>query len=223
MEREWENVRDENGVRVVRNREDDVEAEIVAIVVEPQRSLEKEFEIYEYRRTQEDALVSVFAVQNSRSNDTSFCGNTQMLKVVVERIVSRLKDLPQLQLPASLYVLSEAIRGYSVCFKMMGHFELTSRMIGVNGRGHVKVWLNENFAENHPVDERPFLYMTSHGEAKERGNKEELLMLQELLGVVEEKCENGRFPEEFRSRIYSKGNFIDAYNEIEAYSRERAI
>lgn len=96
-------------------------------------------------------------------------------------------------------------------------------MIGVNGRGHVKVWLNDNFAENHPVDERPSLYMTSHGEAKERGNREELLMLQELLGVVEEKCENGRFPEEFRSRIYGKGNFVDAYNEIEAFSRERAI
>lgn len=122
VEREWENVREENGVRVVRNRENDVEAEVVAIVVEPQRNLEKELEIYEYRRKQEDALVSVFAVQNSKNNDSSFCGNTQMLKVVVERIVSRLKDLPQLPLPASLYVLSEVIRGYSVCFKMMGHF-----------------------------------------------------------------------------------------------------
>ena len=61
-------------------------------------------------------------MQNSRSSDTSFCGNAQMLRVVVERIVTRLKDLPQLQLPASLYVLSEAIRGYIVCFKMMGHF-----------------------------------------------------------------------------------------------------
>ena len=43
VEREWENVRDDNGVRVVRNREDDVEAEIVAVLVEPQRSLEKEY------------------------------------------------------------------------------------------------------------------------------------------------------------------------------------
>lgn len=122
VEREWENVREENGVRVVRNRETDEEAEMLAIVVEPQRNLEKEFEIYEYRRTQKNALVSVYAVQNSRSNDTSFCGNSQMLRVAVERIVARLKDLPQLQLPASLYVLSEAIRGYSVCFKMVGHF-----------------------------------------------------------------------------------------------------
>lgn len=96
-------------------------------------------------------------------------------------------------------------------------------MIGVNGKGHVKVWLNENFAENHAVDERPSLYMASHGEAKGRSSKEELLMLQELLGVVEEKCENGRFPEEFRGRIYGKANFIDAYNEIETYSRDRAI
>lgn len=48
-------------------------------------------------------------------------------------------------------------------------------------------------------------------------------MLQGLLGLVEEKCESGRFLEEFRSRIYGKANFIDAYNEIEAYSRDRAI
>lgn len=153
-------MREENGVRVIRNCETDVEAEILGIVVEPQRSLEKEFEIYEYRRTQENALVSVYTVQNSKSNDTSFCGNTQMLRVVVERIIVRLRDLPQLPLPASLYLLSEAIRGYSVCFKMMGQFEITNRMIGVNGKGHVKVWLHENFAENHPVDERPNLYMT---------------------------------------------------------------
>ena len=33
-------------------------------------------------------------------------------------------------------------------------------MIGINNQNEVKVWLNENFAENHPVAEKPFLQTT---------------------------------------------------------------
>jgi hypothetical protein len=45
-------------------------------------------------------------------------------------------------------------------------------------------------------------------------------MLQNLLNVIEEKCEDGRFPEEFRGKIYSKSNFLDAYNQVELFSRD---
>ena len=33
-------------------------------------------------------------------------------------------------------------------------------MIGFNSEGHVKVWLTENFAENHPGEERIALQVT---------------------------------------------------------------
>jgi hypothetical protein len=39
-------------------------------------------------------------------------------------------------------------------------------MIGINPKGMVKVWLNENFADNHPSDEKPMLQMTCANEMK---------------------------------------------------------
>jgi hypothetical protein len=48
-------------------------------------------------------------------------------------------------------------------------------------------------------------------------------MLQNLLSVIEEKCEKGRFPEDFRSKIYGKSNFVDAYNQIETYCGDKCL
>ena len=47
-----------------------------------------------------------------------------------------------------------------------------------------------------------------------KSSREELIMLQNLLNVIEEKCEGGRFPEDFRAKIYAKSNFVDAYNQV---------
>jgi hypothetical protein len=31
-------------------------------------------------------------------------------------------------------------------------------MIGINNDGEIKVWVNPDFAENHPLTERPLLF-----------------------------------------------------------------
>ena len=62
-------------------------------MLDPRRLFEKECEIYNYRRNQENALVGVYAVQNSKSGESSLCGNTQVIKVAVERTVVRWGDL----------------------------------------------------------------------------------------------------------------------------------
>jgi hypothetical protein len=61
-------------------------------------------------------------------------------------------------------------------------------MIALNSKGAVRVWLNENFADNHPVDEKPHLQMVCVDEGKLKSSREELIMLQNLLNVIEEKC-----------------------------------
>jgi hypothetical protein len=62
--------------------------------------------------------------------------------------------------------------------------------------------------------------MSCANESKLKASRQELIMLQNLLNVIEEKCEDGRFPEEFRGKIYSKSNFLDAYNQVELFSRD---
>lgn len=36
-------------------------------------------------------------------------------------------------------------------------------------------------------------------------------MLDNILKVIENKTEQGRFPEDFKTRIYKQDNFVDAY------------
>jgi hypothetical protein len=83
-------------------------------------NLEKEYDIYNYRRTQDNALVSVFAVQNIKDTAPNLCGNRNVLKVMVESIPWRLADLPKLSLRECIYMLSEAIRGYDDCHSKVG-------------------------------------------------------------------------------------------------------
>ena len=40
-------------------------------------------------------------------------------------------------------------------------------MIGVNTKGEVKVWVNQNYAYNHPAQERPILQTTLMTPAEE--------------------------------------------------------
>lgn len=116
------------------------------------------------------------------------CGSTQVIRVAVERTVARWGDLGELSFPETLYALSESIRGFDDCFSRIKLFEITNRMIALNSKGAVRVWLNENFADNHPVDEKPHLQMVCVDEGKLKSSREELIMLQNLLNVIEEKC-----------------------------------
>ncbi len=92
------------------------------LLLDSRRDINNEFEIYNYRRTQENALVSVYAVQNLKNNENTMCGNTQILKIFHERIPLRYRDLTRITFQEALYVLSESIRGFDDCFSKVGQF-----------------------------------------------------------------------------------------------------
>jgi len=54
----------------------------------------------------------------------------------------RLRDLSFFTFSQAVYVLSESLRGFQECYDKVGPFEVTDRMIGINNKGTVKVWLN---------------------------------------------------------------------------------
>lgn len=78
------------------------------------------------------------------------CGNQRNVKVIYERMSYRLRDCPFLTFQQFLYVLCEALRGFGECYTKVGEFQINDGMIGINSKGFIKVWLNENFGENHP-------------------------------------------------------------------------
>jgi hypothetical protein len=73
-----------------------------------------------------------------------------LLRVKTERIPVRLSELKGLTFEQSLYVLRETLMGYKEVARMHTPLGLTERMIGFNGSGKVKVWINENYAKNIP-------------------------------------------------------------------------
>lgn len=83
----------------------------------------------------------------------------------------------------------------------MGSFDVTEGMVGFNRDNQVKVWLNENFAQNHPEIEKPVLQITSANRFSRAAFSDERDMLQEVTSLIESRTEQGQFPKEFKDRI----------------------
>jgi hypothetical protein len=75
VEREWEVIGEEEGLQTVRNKETDREGQVHKFCMDPRRTLEKELEVYNYRRTQQNALVAVYAVHSLGDSQRQLCGN----------------------------------------------------------------------------------------------------------------------------------------------------
>lgn len=84
-------------------------------------------------------------------------------------------------------------------------------MMGVNPDGEVRVWLNDNFALNHPSSEVPDLQITSTNEYRSAAELVEKTMVHDVTRVIEAKTEKGRFPSDFSKAIYAQPTFADAY------------
>lgn len=96
-------------------------------------------------------------------------------------------------------------------------------MIGVNNENSVKVWLNENFAQNHPVSEKPFLQITS-SDVYSSAISSEASMVRSIIDIVESKCQDGKYPPSFGEQIRRASvTFEDAQDAIADYSKENRI
>lgn len=92
-------------------------------------------------------------------------------------------------------------------------------MIGINRDGSLKVWCNENWARNDPEHEKTFLQTTSVDE-EVRENNTEAEMIENILDVIEERCEEGRYPLNFKEKFLAQCNsFKSAQNEVQMFSK----
>jgi hypothetical protein len=112
--------------------------------------------MYEYRRSQSLNLVRVLYAE--RENSQYICAGTEVVRVKTERIPYRLGEIQNISLPETLYILQETLVGYKTIFEKYGPVRIDDNMIGVTPDGHVKVWLNENFAKNHPQEHTDFFH-----------------------------------------------------------------
>jgi len=122
-----------------------------------------------------------------------------------------------MNLAQTLYILKESIIGFERLFNRFGPFEVRENMIAINEKGFCRVWLNENFADNNPALEKGILYTAETDKLNEVNTEGE--MINNILKVVEDKCEEGKFPQKFSEIIYTQNNkFNDAIFTLNSYS-----
>lgn len=109
---------------------------------------------------------------------------------------------------------------------------INDRMIGYTPEGYAKVWVNEDFSNNHPAFPRRTLESTleeptSFLEGKQRNpltGNDEADMVENVIDVVANHCEDGRYPEPFRSQIHQKNySFRETRRFIKQYSLDNNI
>ena len=75
--------------------------------------------------------------------------------------------------------MKECLITLDFLFDECGAFKVTPRMVGVNHKGRVKVWVNENFAENLPEEQTESL--------------DEEDVVYDLVDMIQEATENYKF------------------------------
>lgn len=130
------------------------------------------------------------------------------MDVVTEHIPHRLASAPQLTYPESLYTLDRSLEGYENAYNKCGPMWVNDNMIGYNRHGEAKVWVNENFADNHPQHRMPNLLRTQDFDTLNPNNKnliirndDETAMVENIVNVVGDHCEEGQWREPFKHEV----------------------
>lgn len=114
-----------------------------------------------------------------RGNETALCGARVRASVYLPHTPYRLSSLPDLPLAESLYLLGAAFAGFQKLCGLIGAFWPSEEMVGIDGDGRVRVWLNSDYSRHylygpHYIDPRP----DQHTEED---------MIRQLVALVERK------------------------------------
>ena len=181
-------------------------------------SKQQDYDIYEFRRAQNDNLVSVFQVE--KEDNQYLCDGQDYIRVKTEHIPYRLSEINNLGFSEGLYILQEALIGYRAITDFVGTVTITDEMIGFTPEHKVKVWLNEEFAYNLPREGTKIqLRQKSSFEQRDPNT------IAQLFDVVGEHMQNGIFPDNFERafRQYPMQTFSEAIQFIHEYSSKEGI
>lgn len=130
------------------------------------------------------------------------------MTTITEHIPKRLAEVPQLTFGESLYVLDRSLEGYETAYNKCGPMYVNDKMIGFTPEGYAKVWVNEDFANNHPQFKRKTLdstldnskeFLEGYYDKRPLNGSDEIDMVENIIDVVADHTEDGRYPEPFRS------------------------
>jgi hypothetical protein len=132
--------------------------------------------------------------------------------------LDQFKDVPG---PDSLYCSMAMLDGYEKLFRKVYRFYVEPSQVMIDESGKVRVWVNQNFAENQAEDLQP-----NHTQLM--GRSEEYDMVNDIMSMVFNSIDESEEPEELKFRDFfekrrasygDKVGFGEARNIIFDYSR----
>jgi hypothetical protein len=102
---------------------------------------------YNWRSRQENIVNSKFLLQK---NKEEICSYSYMACIYVEHMKLRLSEINDIPYPDNLYMLMEALEGYSKIYEHSKYFIVEENQICVDDFGNVKVWVNGDLSINYP-------------------------------------------------------------------------
>lgn len=97
-------------------------------------------------RKNSNYLVAAFYLQNQEQAD--FCSSSYRQRLFIEAIPIRLSDIEHIPFPDYLHLYNQTLRGFHQLAKEIGYFSVEEELIGINSKGIVKVWMNEQFEKS---------------------------------------------------------------------------
>lgn len=187
------------------------QAQLYKFILDETMDIDNEIDVNNYRAKNDSNHVQVLGAEETEEK-VGLCGKQKHVEVLTERIPTLLADSRQLSFEESNIVLFNALRGYSKLNDKFGPIDVTDQMIGFNHDGNTKVWINENFGRNHPISSKD---SDSHDLTGLKSSNEQR-MVNNIINVVERKCERGQFPEPYRSNLYRASTFNETLSFIQS-------
>lgn len=142
-EDEWEQLPGNNG-ELWRSRRTHELAEVHRLFSVPSSI---DMDRYELRSSQENFVKVYYLALASRQ---SLCFNEPFVRLLVEFIPVRLKEVDSLELEEALTLLAAVLKGFHALTAHFGAIEPQEELIGFNQWGKAKVWLNKDVSCNFP-------------------------------------------------------------------------
>jgi hypothetical protein len=143
---DWHLLEVNPNVRLWANRRDpSFTIEQYEIFPQSEQQFVYEKDIY-YLRKNSSCLVAALYLQNQEQGD--FCSTNYRQRLFIEAIPIRLSDIEHIPFPDYIHLYNQALRGFQKLYKAIGYFSVEEELIGVNGKGIVKVWMNEQFEKS---------------------------------------------------------------------------
>lgn len=113
-------------------------------------------------KSYEAIRVQDLAKKEEHFADLCKCSNEKIqIDVFTERISYRLSELPQLTFPEGLQFLRQTATAFEVAYQKVGGLHINPELIGINDKGEIRAWVNENWAINRPSHYIPILKSSS--------------------------------------------------------------